>query len=488
MAYVQLAALAVSAAYGRTVESQVVPQPEPQPEPQMVIAYEELDMKRLDETVEATIGDGGSSNGDDRSTNMNFVLAVKSSSIWNEVKKRSLTIKTCVNDELVEKSPDAMSDAELARLKQACHDGLKCVVVDQLQVTQMVKQRIANGNTAVRIAITRITKVLSEYTHEYHEDTYQYEAVTEADDSDKLYQSVTTIVEDNKELCQIAPAAPATPPATPATPPAADNGEAGGNNTTINNYNTNYGTINSATVHVAADPAAKPTVVAIDTSELAPGNGAPEARGDAPQTATETRRDAPQTATETRRDAGSQTDHSLFSDNAEDSTIIVTFMPESSTEDGTPGARGGAPQTGTGSQGVASQTGTGTQGGDGGIHLNNGRNGVGAENDTDLDIAATGSQNVNTVRKGYVEDGSLNNGEMKVYNLNRGFINKGVVNKDAGTPSSIVVGNVNNGPVNTGSISGKGDNRLEFDTKNIDVKQFTTAIDKMYLAMKNGFQ
>ncbi|VVC33692.1 Hypothetical protein CINCED_3A000738 [Cinara cedri] len=140
----------------------------------------------------------------DRESNLRYVMAIENSSFWTEIKKRSLTISSeLLTSSIINKSPENLSDEELTQLKQVCQDGLKCVAVDHLLILTQVMQPTDDGKTSVRTAITKITKVLTQYTNEYHENTNQYEEVTDKDDTAKVYSSVTTIVEDNEELCQI---------------------------------------------------------------------------------------------------------------------------------------------------------------------------------------------------------------------------------------------------------------------------------------------
>ncbi|CAI6350056.1 unnamed protein product [Macrosiphum euphorbiae] len=214
---------------------------------QMTYAKEDKTVMRSDETAQVlAVGD--------RSSNLKYVMAIQSSTIWEEIKKRSLTINTSqrLDDEVAGKSPDDLTDQELAQLKQACHDGLKCVAVDQLLVLKQVKEQLGDGQVSVRTAITKITQVLTQYTTEIHEDVYQYEAVQKSDDQSKVYESVTTIVEDNKELCRVelAPETAQSHPNNSAgnTIPAAVNNNSTVNYNTTENYNINNGTVNSATI------------------------------------------------------------------------------------------------------------------------------------------------------------------------------------------------------------------------------------------------
>lgn len=241
-AFALTSALAVSAVLGRS--SGPIPT-------HLTFVKEERIQGHLDETAEIV-------DVHDRSSNLKYVMAIQSSGIWTDIKKRSLTIKTGqpLDDELIGKSPVDLSDGELARLKQACHDGLKCVAVDQLLVLKQVRESQADGKLSVRTVITKITQVITRYTNEYHKDVYQYEPVTQSDDPSKVYESVTNIVEDNKELCQIDYDASVI--VDDKSLPKNDDGEAVGgavanNNTSVNynsieNLNVNDGTVNSATI------------------------------------------------------------------------------------------------------------------------------------------------------------------------------------------------------------------------------------------------
>lgn len=141
----------------------------------------------------------------DRESNLKFVMAIQNLCFWTQIKKRSLMIYTEPKAEsVINKSLNSLSDQELLKLKQMCQDGLKCIAVDHLIVlTQQFMQMTDDSKTLVRTAITKITKVLTQYTSEYHEDTYQYEEVTDKDDTTKVYSCVTKILKDNEELCLV---------------------------------------------------------------------------------------------------------------------------------------------------------------------------------------------------------------------------------------------------------------------------------------------
>ncbi|KAL4121034.1 hypothetical protein QTP88_013619 [Uroleucon formosanum] len=189
----------------------------------------------------------------DRSSNLKYVMVIQGSMIWEEIKKQSLKVQGIYGMD-TEKSPDKLTDGELAQLKQACHDGLKCVAANQLLVLlKQIKEPLIDDIVSVRRAIAKITQVLTQYTTEYHEDVYQYEVVQQSDDQTKVYETVTTIVEDNKELCQI-DLKPTTKQSHPKTVdrntiPAVVNNNSAVNYNTTENYNINNGTINSATIN-----------------------------------------------------------------------------------------------------------------------------------------------------------------------------------------------------------------------------------------------
>ncbi|KAL4121035.1 hypothetical protein QTP88_013620 [Uroleucon formosanum] len=190
----------------------------------------------------------------DRSSNLKYVMVIQGSMIWEDIKKQSLKVQEIYGMD-TEKSPDKLTDGELAQLKQACHDGLKCVAANQLLVLlKQIKEPLIDDIVSVRRAITKITQVLTQYTTEYHEDVYQYEVVQQSDDQTKVYETVTTIVEDNKELCQI-DLKPTTKQSHPKTVdrntiPAVVNNNSAVNYNTTENYNINNGTINSVTINI----------------------------------------------------------------------------------------------------------------------------------------------------------------------------------------------------------------------------------------------
>lgn len=164
--------------------------------------YKTKDIALISEkSTMAVDGNVGLSDGNDRESNLRYVMVIQHSKIWAAIKNRSLTTSNQKHDSsLLDKSPESLSDQELSQLKQVCHDGLKCVAVDQLMVLRYAEQT-DGGKKSVRMAINKITKVLTAYTTEYHEK-YQYVAVTDADDTKQMNNSVAIIMEDNKELCQ----------------------------------------------------------------------------------------------------------------------------------------------------------------------------------------------------------------------------------------------------------------------------------------------
>lgn len=191
------------------------------------VAFEDIHMQTLTERADKTSTlteqnvaetesvvmspDGGYSVTSQRTSDLRYVTAIQRSAVWSEIKKRSVTVSgSGGGGGVLDKSPETLSDAELAQLKRLCHDGLKCIAVEQLYVIKTVKRQIVVGGgdedgttAAVRTVITKITKVITNYTTEYHKDTYEYTEVTESSDPSAVYESVTNIIEDNRELCGV---------------------------------------------------------------------------------------------------------------------------------------------------------------------------------------------------------------------------------------------------------------------------------------------
>lgn len=263
------------------------------------VAFEDFNMQTLTERADKTSTlteqnvaetesvvmspHGGYSVTSQRTSDLKYVTAIQRSTVWSEIKKRSVTVSG--GGGVLDKSPETLSDAELAQLKRLCHDGLKCMAVEQLYVIKTVKRQIVGGGgdedgttAAVRTVITKITKVITNYTTEYHKDTYEYAEVTESSDPSAVYESVTNIIEDNRELCGVNadggddddgtgaavlllatlaggggpndPAAAAGRPNDDAAAAAAAGSVSFVNLGTINHYNVNDGAINNVDVTV----------------------------------------------------------------------------------------------------------------------------------------------------------------------------------------------------------------------------------------------
>lgn len=475
---------------------------------------------------------------EDRSSNLQYVMAIQSSTVWSDVKKRLVTINTGqgLNDSVVEKSPNDMSDQELAQLKQACHDGLKCVAIEQLLVLYQAKEQLSDGSTSVRTAITKITEVFTQYTHEYHEDVYEYETVTESDDPSKVYESVTTIVQDNKELCQI-DGMPTTVKnedlpknisgSTDNTqPPMVVN-----NNTTVNfnkieNLNVNEGTINNAYVDIETPPEVDTIDVTITPDS--PAGNEPENRS--PVVDANRQPTAPTTADTSAQAAGDGSvvksvengaGHKLSQQNSDRGTLdydrqqpMITDGPASvpADTDNSAGRREArlprtneTGQTHGGTRAVEPVTNntasvSNVSGGNSDSSRDAGEtaddvnrnvasvknshaDGGFGENDSDADIVSAGSHNQEDVKKGLVEDGYFNNGNMKVKNYDRSNRNKGTI-KDSNADNGIInVGTVNNGPVNYGTSNIFTNDGTIAKINDFDIQKYATSIDKMYSAI-----
>lgn len=439
----------------------------------MQIVSENVNIQCKDETTELGIAELN-----DRSSNLKYVLAIQSSTIWSAVKEKTLTIITQPRlDDIFEKSPDNLSDRELLRLKKACNDGLKCVAVDQLMLLQTVMEPIDNGKMSVRTAITKITKVISQYTTEYHEDSYEYAEVKESDDPFTINRTVTTIMEDNKELCQI-------DIGTARHTKNRFGNKKNGSDTkpvknltfnfgTINNVNINDGTINNVEIkpsdetddEKSSDLRRRPSnngtpdpsyIVIVDPQNIAADQSIPRYGNGFKD---EVHRDTPKTDVSNKKIASPDT-AAVASSSMSDSTN-ATDAPETSSNNASSILKGNNY-----------------------VSLNN--NGDGGSNadcrcsDNEVDIASAGPSSESKVSKGYVEDGTINNGEMKEFNINKGSINKGLIEGSNADGGIINVGTVNNGPVNYGTYNNFINNGTENEFNNYDTQEYVTSIDDMF--------
>lgn len=417
-AYALTSVLAVSAVFGHSSKP-------------TEITYEELEVETQTDQSGTLIGVEIDS--DARAADLKFVLAIQNSSIWTNIKMRTTTISTNPRlTALLNESPENLSDHDLALLRRACHDGLKCVAVDQLLV---LTETLDNGTVSVRKVITKITHVLTKYTTEYHEDTYQYEEVTETDDPSKVNHTVTVIVQDNKELCRL---------------------DVGGDSVVVENeivrtdIRKNEGNVvgGAAISFEVVDDSGKGPVP--PENDVAPGRRGPASARD--------RRDSSGSPPKAK-------DHEA-----------------ASSDDVRPRrAHGSLPGTQR-NEPVTRDPGSYTNNS---VGLANGGKGAG-DSLIKTDITSAGDFNDGTVKKGYVENGVVNNGDMKVYNINGGTINKGVVNRSAADGGIINVGTLNNGATNYGTANNYENYGTEATVNSNDVQQYLTSVDQMYSAIING--
>lgn len=464
---------------------------------------------------------------DDRSSNLKYVMAIQSSSIWTDIKKRSLTIKTGqrLDDELIGKSPVDLSDGELARLKLACHDGLKCVAVDQLLVLKQVREPQADGKLSVRTVITKITQVITRYTNEYHKDVYQYEAVTQSDDPSKVYESVTNIVEDNKELCQIDYDASAI--ADDKSLPKNGDGEAvdgavvnnniSVNYKTIKNLSVNDGTVNSATIEkepsdtitisesspeskiLRTDDHPDPDMVIViapiaETADsdgntknrspdhLSESTGTPAIVTDGP-TGNEVK--APEKGVRQERARGQYRARDLNGTSDRSYEPVSTSGGSGSGDEGTTKADGSR-KTRWPRPEVVNRLGKDDQNRRADVVQNNNaivkneNAGAGGETDSDSDVVTAGSHDHVNVWKGFVGNGTFNNGNMVEEDINNGTINEGRIDRSSADNGIINVGTVNNGPVNYGTSDNLTNSGNAGTLNNSDVEKYLSSVEKMY--------
>lgn len=403
--------------------------------------------------------------GNNRSFDLTFVIALKTSSIWSDIQKRSITVTG--DSELTDifnKSPEEMSDKELSMMKKICHDGLKCVAVDQLLVLETITKPMENGLMSVRTAIVKITKVISEFTTEYHEDQYQYEEVKESDDSSKINETITTIVNDNAELCRIyidsdaidtktdvkktkpevkdtkhevkdtKPDAEDTKTDVPQGITLVNNGVL--NLGTINHYSVNNGTTNSANINTKSSDASTQTPEEEFVVVLGLDNDKDCSCGkDAHKTST------PSVDRERSVTTKNNNNEQIINNSRDKNKIVKNIV---NGKDGGPGAE----------------------------------NKKSIENKTDVNIAAAGTRNNNKVHKGYVEDGVHNNGKMNIETTNNGTFNKGDIKKNNAKNGIINVGTINNGDSNYGTVNNNKDLTKEMDNGNIE--KYVSELNEVY--------
>lgn len=476
---VSAAFLAGTALGGRTTQTEVT--------------YENEEMQKTEETTTATAGMEKSGSVSwtsggvlERSSNLKYVTAIRKSSMWTDVKKRTLTINSQVNSEIMDKSPETMSDQELVLVKQACHDALKCVAVDQLLVLKTIKQQTSDGDgkTGVHKAITKITKVITDYTDESHHDSYEYFAVSETDDSSKVYQSVTTIVEDNRELCKSSddrnvdvsrddsPAFGSDDRSEPVyygsssddddDPVAVDQQKQILQNFgTINNYNINQGTINSAVVN------------------LGPSDGKSDGGRDAASADDDI---AVRVTLGTDDESVSVNGPRPASD--ESAAREDDGASEHDSNDDFKEPREGDEKTPLEDRHDASGTGA-DNGAVNKLEIDN--TNKGGCGDTNVDVAVSGANNESQVRKGYVDDGYLNNGDTKMYNINNGTINRGVISGSNAENGTISIGTINNGPISYENNNDSSVNSVASTLNNLNVQQYASNINDIYSKILDEF-
>lgn len=477
--------------------------------PKMELVYEGLDVQREKEEVTGKIGLAQSDNNaavNDRSSDLKYVFTLQKSSIWDEIKQKTLTIKTQVDGKMIERQPETLSDLELKQLKRACHDGLKCVAVDQLIVLKTVKQPSDDDEktAAVLTAITKITKVITEYTTEYHEDTFQYSEVTESDDPSKVYQSVTTILEDNQELCRIDAVSfessttnndKANTPKNVDTPATSENGSAQ-NYGTINNYHVNKGNVNVANIvflpsndektdHSVSKPAPSNgnySLKNVDQENIVQGkelkNSPPSAKRDNEVHSNVDTQKSNTTQDTTR--TGNQNNKKEFKGHDVRQNDDRDSTPEDDPKGNTKAINSNI--------GVSSNAKAPTDDTYGGTDFVGKRNpGCLGKKSSNTDIASSGSSSQHDVKKGNILKGNLNNGTMKVYNQNYGVVTEGEISDGKADNGTINIGTINEGPITYSTTNDNSTNKKTPTLNNINVEQYANNIKQIYSAILRDF-
>lgn len=362
---------------------------------------------------------------------LNYVLKIQNSSIWTEIKKRSMTV---INEssELFQKSLTDMTDQELFQLFKMCHNGLKCAAVHHLLVLNKVMVPLSNGLKLVRTAIIKITKVVSEFTSEYYEDQYEYEEVTESDDLSKISETVTTIVKDNMELCRVD-----IDHEVEDTKDEDIKGITIINKGILNlgpvNMNVNNGTMNTANVQV------HPSDITVQDNKDQPKkqmshgqltiNVDPKNVGNQDNVGNHTNQEI--------RKIHSPTSASAFANNSDDDNVLPVKQTARSEN----------------------RNDYIVKGNDSDEEDDKEDYGKDMKNVMDVNIAKAGSNNINVLKKGYVKNGHLNNGKMTLFNSNSGSENTGIISNSNGEVGGIInVGTINNGDTNYGTTNIINDN------------------------------
>lgn len=395
--------------------------------------YEELNVKSKGEKLSMEVHQCSPIPVGDRSSNLKYVLVIKSLTIWHEIKKRTLTIKTQPKiGEIAEKSLESLTDHELVKLRQICHDGLKCVSVDQLIVLKTVLKSTNNGDVSVQTVMTKITEVLTKYTTECYQGKHKYMIIKDSDDINRVSDIVTNIVNDNKVLCQIDDKAVA-----------GENRTKNDNTTNTKFFNgttnkdlSNNKTPNNGTLH--------PLFVITNGTKSAVGNKNTSSTGIQPNSTHET--NSSNVKTEKDSVIVDESNNRSYSDE-----------PVSPNEEYYKNNY---------------------------VDLDNGRN---DKNDIYTDIASSGSFNKNVTRKGAVENGIVNNGKMRVYNINNGVINKGTIHQAKGTNGIISVGTVNNGQTNYGVVNNSTNNGKKAKFNNFNTQMYLSSMNSIYSDMLEQF-
>lgn len=485
--------LLATALVAMTILSTVSPVPTP-----VDILFEDVDVHvKKDETTMAVDGVllSGSSSGRGRSFDLSFIMALQNSSIWSEIKERSITVMGDSDAvEMFDKSPEDMSDEELLEMKNICHDGFKCVAVDQLLVLNTITEPMEDGLMSVRTAIVKITKVITEYTTEYHEDRYQYEEVNESDDYSKINETVTTIVEDNAELCRIYidrdtndatsdeddttsdengtkfDADTNTIPDEKDMEPDAPKGITLVNNVylnlgTINNISVNNGTMNSA--DITMEPSDVTLVQDVSKESIPKADVA--------------------IVIDPKNDMADNDDDNGYCTCGDKPNTISPSCSKHAVGDMSPASvmlknETSRPENSENQNQNSANSDNGEMNGP--IADNEER----PENKTDVNIMAVGRNNNNRVHKGYVENGYLNNKNMNVNTVNGGTNNKGLIKRSNAKNGIINVGTVNNGPTNYGTMTNIDEDKSKSTSNIFNVDNYATNLSDIYTGILKSIE
>lgn len=136
-----------------------------------------------------------------------YVNAIKNSTIWNEVKKKIVTVEgpeqiaeylTKFEDEPMENWTENM----LEIIKDVCDQSITCMVVDHLVTISRYIQTNEQGLQTMRTVVTKVSNLLSEHSKSYAKSIVQFDSPIDTRNTDTVVKSIMNIVQDNSKICK----------------------------------------------------------------------------------------------------------------------------------------------------------------------------------------------------------------------------------------------------------------------------------------------